>query len=469
MKKIIFYTAILVLVGLAASPAWAESGWAEPTVKAPGGNVEAPINVSDQGQTKGGGLVINGLLRAINGFVAGILADGENPLPNGLLARVKGNLGATKYCDSNGLYCKEIKDIGGGYWTANGNNIYNNNIGNVGVGTGATAPEGKLSVSGDVGIGALTNTDQQNHMLDIVSVKGVPNQSAIRATYTPGTSSLTGTEFGALANRDANWSALYAKQGAASAAGYFVGKVGINLANPQYSLAVQDGANGPTGYFKNTNGAGGYAAAVVGESVNSGLAAGAIGYLGGFDTERGLWYGVKGESAYLGHAAVLGKASVGAYAGYFYGGSVAIRRAYDSDPFTLHQSTTGNLIVSRDVCISASSPVGANKCLSGVNTTTPPPAVGALSCVEVATNPIVRSDNPAYPPGTNNLLATVSCPSGYTLTGGGFVTNGPACGVYESARYDANTWKAKCKLLDGASIGANPLTIAATATCCKVQ
>ena len=84
----------------------------------------------------------------------------ETPLAAAnLLLDVEGRVGATEYCDNNGQNCKPITDlinggdggggVGGGYWTAvNGTDIYNNNAGNVGIGTGATALASKLTVKG---------------------------------------------------------------------------------------------------------------------------------------------------------------------------------------------------------------------------------------------------------------------------------------------------------------------------------
>ena len=116
-------------------------------------------------------------------------------------------------------------------------NLFNiTSSGNVGIGT--TGPEGKLSVTGDVGIGAIANTDQASHMLDVASTKGSAGFSAIRALY-PGGGGLLNTEFGALAHRDSQWNAVYAKQGSAGTALYTDGEV--NLMNGNVGI----GTTGP--------------------------------------------------------------------------------------------------------------------------------------------------------------------------------------------------------------------------------
>ncbi len=77
---------------------------------------------------------------------------------------------------------------------------------------------------GNVCIGPSAHSS--GHQLDITSYRGQPGNSAIRARY-PGGGKLEETEFGALAHRDGAWYAVYAKQGAASYAGRFVGDVKV--------------------------------------------------------------------------------------------------------------------------------------------------------------------------------------------------------------------------------------------------
>ena len=92
----------------------------------------------------------------------------------------------------------------------------------------------RIMPSGNVGIGT---TSPAGHMLDIASIAGSTNNSAIRALYPTG-GGLLNTEFGALANRGGAWTAVYGKQGAASSAAYFDGNVGIGTASPTATLDV---------------------------------------------------------------------------------------------------------------------------------------------------------------------------------------------------------------------------------------
>ncbi|MCP6718534.1 MAG: collagen-like protein, partial [Patescibacteria group bacterium] len=139
--------------------------------------------------------------------------------------------------------------VGSEFWNgAIGGDIYSENTGNVGIGT--LDPEGKLSVTGDVGIGAIANTDQASHMLDIASTKGSTGYSAIRALY-PGGGGLAGTEFGALAHRESQWNAVYAKAGTGGAIALYTdgevnmmnGNVGIGTIAPSYPLHVESGSS----------------------------------------------------------------------------------------------------------------------------------------------------------------------------------------------------------------------------------
>lgn len=182
---------------------------------------------------------------------------------------------------------------------------------------------GNTRVSGSLGVG--TGTHPSTVQLDVTSGQGLANNSAIRATY-PGGGSLAGTEFGALAHRNGAWSAVYAKQGAASYAAYLDGKLQVagdviiskglspQLAKPKLDV---DGTISGTGYKLQSGGA---IPGTTSVAVSSGyLGEGGIGVHGraeGTDglavfgsAEKNATIGVKGEAT--------NTASVTNYGGYF--------------------------------------------------------------------------------------------------------------------------------------------------------
>ena len=133
------------------------AAWTDPTEAPPNGNVAAPINVGSTAQVKNGGLGVNTLTVFGNSLFGG--STGSNAYLN-----FGGTGGSSGYGirDNGGLL--EFKNSGGswaslqstifslvGTWVASGNNIYNTNSDNVGIGT--IGPQAKLDVSGTVKIG----------------------------------------------------------------------------------------------------------------------------------------------------------------------------------------------------------------------------------------------------------------------------------------------------------------------------
>ena len=107
---------------------------------------------------------------------------------------------------------------------------------------------GNLRINGNVGIGT---TDPTGHQLDVKSYKGGSENSAIRAAYgTPG-SVLDGIEFGAIAERNGKWKALYAKAGNPNVLALYTdgdvnmmsGNVGIGTTTPEAKLDISGAAN----------------------------------------------------------------------------------------------------------------------------------------------------------------------------------------------------------------------------------
>ncbi len=241
MKKTLLTS--LVVISLIISPL-SVFAWTEPENFPPGGNVGAPIHIGTQAQTKAGALTILGDTNAATkGFMVG--GDGNNGsnaliLQNAAQNLIYGNVdtasqgnllnlqieGVTKFIidkdgkvgigiaaptqkldvagDVNITGSYRVNGVpiavgGGTEWTTSGNNIYNANIGNVGIGTGAAIPTEKLDVRGNIflqgndGFNAAGETAQLtlgdgNHFIKAINGGGVEigsymNMDPIRFTF----------------------------------------------------------------------------------------------------------------------------------------------------------------------------------------------------------------------------------------------------------------------------------------------
>jgi hypothetical protein len=176
--------------------------WTGPTQTPPGGNVDAPINVSGTAQVKTGALSIGGLLQVggfkmTSGAGAGkVLTSDASGLASwqtgGGASGVSQIIAGTNITISptTGTGVVTINSTGGGgYWALSGTNIYNTNTGNVGIGT--TTPSQKLDVAGYVKgqSGLCIGNDCRSSWPSAVSAssawggnKWVPNGTQISAT-----------------------------------------------------------------------------------------------------------------------------------------------------------------------------------------------------------------------------------------------------------------------------------------------
>jgi hypothetical protein len=195
---------ILIISGLVIiGTQYALAAWSEPSCNNPNNcNADAPINVSGTEQTKGGTLNITGALRAggVRSYTDGIF-DGalqsnylyvtpQNGAGEGGELQLQGSGGGAGFQIDNyqgnarihtlqsgkifqvigGDVCTTINggiclsQAGtGGLWAANGNNIYNTNSGNVGVGTndpsmgGVVGSKFTINTSGGTGLAVGLN------------------------------------------------------------------------------------------------------------------------------------------------------------------------------------------------------------------------------------------------------------------------------------------------------------------------
>jgi len=156
--------------------------WTGPTASPPNNNVAAPINVGTIDQIKNAGIGMNSLAvfgNAIISTVSGYLNFG--PTVGSAGYGFRDNAGTMEFKNSGGIWrdlgssiqaylsmgavtlikfsdgttqTTAASSTGGGsgtsFWAASGNNIYNTNTANVGIGT--TNPAAKLEVSGQVKI-----------------------------------------------------------------------------------------------------------------------------------------------------------------------------------------------------------------------------------------------------------------------------------------------------------------------------
>jgi len=150
-KNIALVIGVLIM-GFAVSFVFAV--WTEPSASPPDGNVSAPVNVSDIGQTKTGALTVQG------DFTAPIFYDTVSAYyvnPSGS-SNLSGNLTIGGYASSSqfciGTDCLDSW-AGTGNWTLSGSNLYPTETSyNVGIGT--TSPSGKLEVRSILNLDGIT-------------------------------------------------------------------------------------------------------------------------------------------------------------------------------------------------------------------------------------------------------------------------------------------------------------------------
>jgi hypothetical protein len=194
-------TLLISVSVLALAPLIAFS-WTGPTAPPPTNNVAAPVNVGGVAQYKAGNLGLDGLAVFGNSLLSG--TTGSNAYLNfGTTTSITGygirdNAGLLEFKNSGGPWASLQSTIftlcgggacgGGGSWATSGNNIYNNNTGNVGIGvnpnTSGEALQVKspstnfaifsdwtnttLRISGDGSGNVSLNTDTQSQGIRLV-------------------------------------------------------------------------------------------------------------------------------------------------------------------------------------------------------------------------------------------------------------------------------------------------------------
>ena len=148
MKKSLYYYTSLFAWGVVfLLIVFYAFAWNPPVDNPPNANLPAPINTSSIEQTKAGNLNLGGLLRL------GLLTSH----PTGTNGAIYYNTTDNKFYGYQNNEWKELGSGGGAsFWLASGNNIYNTNTGNVGIGT--MEPGAKLEVSGNLKLSGETPT-----------------------------------------------------------------------------------------------------------------------------------------------------------------------------------------------------------------------------------------------------------------------------------------------------------------------
>jgi len=100
------------------------------------------------------GIGVFGQAHATTGKNYGVYGESDSPTGYGVYTDNK--MSAGQYCISGANCISSWPSGGSGFWTANGNDIYNNNTGKVGIGT--TTPDSKLQVAGLIDFDAKSNT-----------------------------------------------------------------------------------------------------------------------------------------------------------------------------------------------------------------------------------------------------------------------------------------------------------------------
>jgi hypothetical protein len=140
-KKIAFLC--LAIVAAVLFLAQVAMSWTGPTASPPDNNVDAPINVGSTDQAKDAALGVEGLAVFGNTLLEGSAYLNWGSTAGSTGYGLRDNAGSIEYKNSGGNWTSLSAPLG---WVVSGNNIYNSNSANVGIGN--SNPQQKLDVTG---------------------------------------------------------------------------------------------------------------------------------------------------------------------------------------------------------------------------------------------------------------------------------------------------------------------------------
>lgn len=188
--------------------------WQGPTQAPTGGNVSTPLNTSNTGQIKDGGLILGATLtgsqyglRVRNGLT-GLGTDTPTEKLD-VVGKVKATalqiqtatpsvvgqvLTAT---DTLGNASWQTVSGGASQWTTSGTNIYNNNSGNIAIGSNSASPNYRLKLSGEMYIDAQNSQGNGGVYIDLPDTSGINGEVAM----TLNSRNTAGTKVAILSNK----------------------------------------------------------------------------------------------------------------------------------------------------------------------------------------------------------------------------------------------------------------------------
>lgn len=112
-QKIIDISKGLLAGVLLAGGLTAIAAWSEPSSAPTSGNIDAPINVSNTGQSKGGNLVVNANNQSSAGLLVpfGTLIVGDSNPNFNLKVDVKGDTGSDRFCNGDRTKCFSVTEL----------------------------------------------------------------------------------------------------------------------------------------------------------------------------------------------------------------------------------------------------------------------------------------------------------------------------------------------------------------------